>query len=179
MHTYISILRGINVSGKNIVKMADLKQLYQTLGFLDVITYIQSGNVVFKTKEQNINIMKKNINNIITTQYGYNIPVLILKSDKLRKIIESVPFKDFETSKLYVTFLANKCTNPPIDLILEKKAGSELVHLSEEAVYVFCPDGYGKTKLSNNFLEKQLKVAATTRNWKTVNKLLELTFINN
>ena len=65
MHTYISILRGINVSGKNIIKMADLKQLYQTFGFLDVQTYIQSRNVVFKTKEQNIGFIGKTVNKLL------------------------------------------------------------------------------------------------------------------
>jgi len=179
MNTYISILRGINVSGKNIIKMTDLKQLYEGLSFIDVQTYIQSGNVIFRTKEQNIVSIEKTITEQISAQYGYDIPVLILKSEKLRKIIESVPFKNIDTSKLHVTFLTNKCTNSPIDQIMEKKASSELVHLTEEAVYIFCPDGYGKTKLSNNYLEKKLKVAATTRNWKTVNKLLELTLTEN
>ena len=105
---------------------------------------------------------------------GYNIPVLVLKSEKLKKIIETVPFNNIDTSKLYVTFLAKKSTNPPLDQIMDKKASSELVHITEEAVYIYCPDRYGKTKLSNNFLEKKLKVSATTRNWKTVNKLMGL-----
>ncbi|MCK5672410.1 MAG: DUF1697 domain-containing protein [Spirochaetales bacterium] len=178
MNTYISILRGINVSGKNIIKMADLKQLYETLGFMEVQTYIQSGNVIFRTKEQNIITIEKTIKEHIITHFGYDIPVLVIKSEKLKKIVETLPFTDIDTTKLHVTFLSNKCINPPLDQIIEKKASSELVHFTEEAVYIFCPDGYGKTKLSNNFLEKKLKVSATTRNWKTVNKLLELALNN-
>lgn len=178
MNTYISILRGINVSGKNIIKMTDLKQLYEKLSFIDVQTYIQSGNVVFKTKEQNIVTLEKAIKEQINTQFGYDIPVLVIKSEKLKKIIETVPFKNIDTSKLHVTFLANISTNPLVEQIMEKKASSELVHLTEKAVYIYCPDGYGKTKLSTNFLEKKLKVSATTRNWKTVNKLLELSLNN-
>jgi len=109
MNTYISILRGINVSGKNIIKMTDLKQLYEGLSFIDVQTYIQSGNVIFRTKEQNIVSIEKTITEQISAQYGYDIPVLILKSEKLRKIIESVPFKNIDTSKLHVTFLSSCC----------------------------------------------------------------------
>ncbi len=96
-----------------------------------------------------------------------------------KNIIESLPFTDIDLTKLHVTFLSNKCSNPPIDQIMDKKNVSELVHISEEAVYIYCPDGYGKTKLNNNFLEKKLEVSATTRNWKTVNKLCTLASENN
>ncbi len=104
MNTYISILRGINVSGKNIIKMADLKQLYETLGFMEVQTYIQSGNVIFRTKEQNIITIEKTIKEHIITHFGYDIPVLVIKSEKLKKIVETLPFTDIDTTKLHVTF---------------------------------------------------------------------------
>jgi uncharacterized protein (DUF1697 family) len=175
MNTYISILRGINVSGKNIIKMAELKKLYENLGFLEVQTYIQSGNVIFLSKENNINYIEKTIRNQIRDIFGYDIPILIIKSENLRKVIETLPFKDIDNSKLYVTFLSNKCINPPVDKIMNKKGNNELIQIEGQVVYIYCPDGYGKTKLSNNFLEKQLKIHATTRNWKTINKLMEIT----
>jgi len=174
MNTYISILRGINVSGKNILKMADLKQLYETLGFMEVQTYIQSGNIIFRTNEQNIVTIEKTIKEKINSQFGYDIPVLIMNFEKLREIIEALPFKKIDTTKLHVTFLSNKSESTHYDQIIEKKTKTELIHIAEDAVYIYCPDGYGKTKLSNNFLEKKLKVSATTRNWKTVNKLMGL-----
>jgi uncharacterized protein (DUF1697 family) len=174
MNTYICILRGINVSGKNIIKMADLKQLFEAMGFINVKTYIQSGNVIFESKEQSTYNLGTSINEKINSKFGYNVPVLVKKSDYLRKIVATLPFSNIDTSKLYVTFLSGKCTNPPMEQILEKKGHTELIHIEEETVYIYCPDGYGKTKLSNNFLEKKLQISATTRNWKTVNKLLEL-----
>lgn len=174
MNTYISILRGINVSGKNIIKMADLRLQLEFLGFDGVITYIQSGNIVFKSEEQNSDKLQTVIRNHIKSKYGFIIPVLVLKPEYIKSIIDTLPFTDIDPTKLHVTFLSTKCSNPPIDQIMDKKNGSELVHITEDAVYIYCPDGYGKTKLNNNFLEKKLNVTATTRNWKTVNKLLEL-----
>lgn len=174
MHTYISILRGINVSGKNIIKMVVLKQLFETMGYKNVETYIQSGNVIFSAEEKNIKNLEFSIKDQINNKFGYDIKVLVLTPEKLNRIIKALPFKNIDTSKLSVTFLADKCSNPPINQILEKKSNSELIHIAEEAVYIYCPEGYGRTKLSNNFLEKKLNIDATTRNWKTVNRLLEL-----
>ena len=174
MKTYISILRGINVSGKNSIKMDALKSLYETIGLKDVKTYIQSGNVVFRSEEQNTNNLESTIREQINSKFGYDVKVLVLSPEELEEIIDSVPFTDRNISKLHVTFLSSIPTTPPVDKIMDKKSDTELVYIVNKAVYLYCPDGYGKTKLSNSFLEKQLKVTATTRNWKTANKLLEM-----
>ncbi len=179
MKAYISILRGINVNGKNRIKMDELRNLYETIGLREVKTYIQSGNVVFKSAEQNTYNLESAIGKQINSKYGYDVKVLVLTPIGLEEIIESTPFRDRDISKLHVTFLSRVPTIPPVANIMDKKSGTELIRIAKKAVYLYCPDGYGKTKLSNGFLEKQLKVTATTRNWKTVNKLLELANTDN
>jgi uncharacterized protein (DUF1697 family) len=154
--------------------MDELKDLYETIGFKVVKTYIQSGNVVFTSEEQNTDNLESTIGKHINSKYGYNVIVLVLSPEALEKIVVSVPFADRDISKLHVTFLSNIPYKPSLEKIMDKKSDTELVYIAEKAVYLYCPDGYGKTKLSNSFLEKQLKVTATTRNWKTVNKLREL-----
>ena len=108
MHTYISILRGINVSGQKKIIMTDLLKLYEDLGFIDVKTYIQSGNVVFNsTKKVSNALLVKQIESKINEIYGFQVPVIIRTADDLEKIIASNPFKAESTENLYVTFLSN------------------------------------------------------------------------
>lgn len=174
MKTYISILRGINVSGKNRIKMDELRDLYETIGLKNVKTYIQSGNAVFTSDEQSTDNLETTIRGQINSKFGYDVKVLVLCTAALEKIIDSLPFTGRDVAKLHVTFLSSMPATTSMDKIIDKKSDAELIYIAEKAVYLYCPDGYGKTKLSNSFLEKQLNVTATTRNWKTVNKLLEL-----
>ncbi len=180
MKTYIALLRGINVSGQKKIIMADLKTMFESLGFTSVITYIQSGNVVFESKKEEITKIEEVIKQGIFKTFGYEVPVLILTHDILKSIYEGNPFLDritegkIEEKKMFFTLLSN----PPDmsstkDLELASGIGEEFV-ITEKVVYFFAANGYGKTKLSNNFFEKKLKCKATTRNLKTVVKLLEL-----
>lgn len=177
MQTYISILRGINVSGQNSIKMANLKTLYEQLGFQSVTTYIQSGNVVFESSETDQEKLSEKIHLKIQSTFGYDIPVLVLAVDIWQRIVENNPFSNNESKDpafLHVTFLA---TAPKLDnkeAICVKRIEGEEIQIVSEAVYLYCPNGYGRTKLNNNFLENKLKVKATTRNWKTTLKLLEI-----
>lgn len=177
MTTYISILRGINVSGRNLIKMDALKKMYAQLGFEQITTYVQSGNVVFTAKKADVKKLGEKISKQIETDFGYQVPVIVLTKTLLQKIVEENPFAgdpQKDSSFLHVTFLAEPpSTYEPKDIEDKKLPGEEL-HYSDNAVYLFCPGGYGNTKLSNAFLEKKLKVAATTRNWKTTTELLNL-----
>ena len=174
---YISILRGINVSGQKKIKMADLKALYESLGFDHVATYIQSGNVIFKSKKKKIELSAI-IEQAIEKQYGFYVPVLIRSVKEMGKVIDNCPFNSLDLeencTKVLVTFLESVPTKSGLNKLMEYvKAPEELVSKGSE-IYLYCPNGYGKSKLSNNFLEQKLGLTATTRNWKSVVKLYEL-----
>jgi len=176
-HTYIAILRGINVLGKNIIKMERLRRMMERLGFGEVRTYIQSGNVVFRTKNQSLTDITDLITDGIHTEFEFEVPVIVLDIGMLESIINQNPFvpdTSLDTAKMHVTFLSSP--PPPFDreAIEAKKQDGERISFSAQAVYLYCPNGYGNTKLSNEFLEKKLNVTATTRNWRTVLELLRL-----
>lgn len=182
MAKYISILRGINVSGQKKIKMADLTLLYQALGFSEVITYIQSGNVIFKT-ESNGDIedkarVKAMLEQAIKQQYGFDVPVEIRTVGEFNDVLNNIPFGDVnieqDGTKILVTFLSDLPSSDRVNALeLLVKIPERLV-VDGTRVYLHCPDGYGKSKLSNTFIEHQLGVSATTRNWKTVTTLCQL-----
>lgn len=175
MKTYIALLRGINVSGKNIIKMEALKKMFFDLGFKKVKTYIQSGNVIF-TNGQNLSktVLSQLITSKIKVTFELDIPVLLLENEELRTNIAQLPFSDYEEKNIYLTFLNEYIKNSNLDKILEKRSEGETIHIIENVIYLECKNGYGNTKITNAFLEKQLKVLCTTRNLKTSRKLLEL-----
>jgi len=177
MHIYISMLRGINVGGSKKILMKDLISLYESLGFKNVRTYVQSGNVIFDDSEKNAGKLEEKIEKKIKVAYGYDVKVIIRKAEDLRKILAGNPFlkkKDVDTIRLYVTFLAGKPAKTKIDGLKDVKFAPDEFIIDGKEVFIYAPGGYGETKLSNNFFEKSLGVAATTRNWNSVNKLFEM-----
>ncbi len=177
METYISILRGINVSGKNIIKMADLKAMYQSMLFEEVKTYIQSGNVIFRTNENDTKALEDLITQKIKNSFGFDVPVIVFKSDTLAAIVAHNPYvkrEEKDTSFMHITFLAEPPKTFDKEQIVNKKKADEEISFSDKVLYLYCPNGYGKTKLTTSFLEKKLNVKTTTRNWKTTLKLLTL-----
>ena len=177
MKTYVAILRGINVSGKNKIKMDALKSSFSSLGFEKVQTYIQSGNVVFQYQEMSSEDLAELINKQILDDFGFDVPVLVLEAVQLASILKNNPFVGDESKEvqfLHVTFLKEHPANVNEEKITAHVKGAEEFAISDGVVYLYCPHGYGKTKLNNNFFESQLKVPATTRNWKTTLKLLEI-----
>jgi len=177
MKTYICLLRGINVSGKNIIKMDALKQMFESLGATNVKTYIQSGNVVFQYKDEKPVALETLITSRILADFGFDVPVQVLSSEKLKRIVENNPFlKDSSKDEafLHLTFLSEPPQKIDQEILFSKKTGNEEIVITDAVAYLYCPHGYGGTKLNNNFLENKLKVQATTRNWKTTLKLLEM-----
>ena len=177
MNTYISILRGINVSSKNLIKMNLLKELYESLGFCQVITYIQSGNVIFQANLMPAEELEKLITNAIKTKFSFIVPVIVLETVELKTILTQNPFttkRNEDIEKLHITFLSQ---NPALESVNSLNSNNYLpdeFFVSEKAVYLFCPNGYGRTKLTNTFIESKLKVSATTRNMKTTLELLRI-----
>ncbi|WP_319589472.1 DUF1697 domain-containing protein [uncultured Draconibacterium sp.] len=178
MNKYVAILRGINVGGKNKIKMDALKSSLSILGFEQVQTYIQSGNVVFRFQETSLEDLAKLINKQIQKEFGFDVPVLVLCAEQLANIVSNNPFVGNENKVaqfLHVTFLKENQVNVNEEKITAQVKAREEFLISNGVIYLYCPQGYGKTKLNNNFFESQLKVSATTRNWKTTLKLLEMT----
>ncbi len=174
MHTYISLLRGINISGHRKIKMIDLKALYESLGLKKVTTYIQSGNVIFESEEKDRNKLTQNIEGVIFKEYEFKIPVFIYTPNDFKKILKEQPFPQEDIKPLMVSLLDQAPDKKHLSKLEVLDTNYEQFELKENVVYLYFLNGYGKAKLSNNFLESKLKVTATTRNWRTMNKLLEL-----
>lgn len=172
--TYVALLRGINLGGHKIVKMDRLRKTFEELGFEDVKTYIQSGNVVFKASAQAPENLAKRIEEKVLRQFGFAVPVVVKTSDEIGDVIRNNPLvkeKGIDLSKLHVTFLSGAPEKSALKVLEAIAAGPDQFRGSGAAIYLHCPNGYHETKLGNNVLEKMLKVGATTRNWKTVNQL--------
>jgi len=180
MQIFISILRGINVSGQKKILMIDLKALYENLKFTDVETYIQSGNVIFKSNEKLSDIeFAKKIEEEIYKKYDFQVPVIIRRIDEMKHIISANPFlkeENIDLKKIHVTFLSEVPDKKNVESIVSVDFSPDKFVIRRKEVYLYIPDSYGETKISNNFFEKKLKVKATTRNWNTVNKLSEMAF---
>lgn len=175
--TYITLLRGINVGGHHKIQMADLKSWLLELGFEDIITYIQSGNIIFQSTETDTSTLSQSIHQIIKEKKGYQIPVLTLTKQEFEQSISNFPWKDNlekDPQFFHLTFLDSNPKNSDIEQMSAKSFLPDEFIIKDKTVYLYCPTSYGKTKLNNTFLEKQLKVSATTRNWKTVNELFNI-----
>jgi uncharacterized protein (DUF1697 family) len=173
--TYVALLRGINVSGRRKVSMADLRTLFGDLGSEDVTTYVQSGNVVFRSRADSGELIDA-IRTGIGRALGLDVTVLLRTKAELARIVAANPFvsEGREATKLHVTFLAGAPARERVRALEPKRGGADEFRVVGREVYLHCPNGYGRTKLDNAYFEKQLDVAATTRNWKTVTKLAEL-----
>jgi uncharacterized protein (DUF1697 family) len=174
MKTYVSMLRGINVSGHRRVRMEELKQIYVSLGYRNVRTYLQSGNAVFEGAGASTETLTKEIENSLKQRLGLDVPVLIRTDDELRLLIKNNPLAGRDEERLHVTFLYNKPGVFPLDRINEAVGKGEAFSMVDREVYLFCPNSYGQTKLTNTFFERVLKTTATTRNWRTTKSLISL-----
>jgi uncharacterized protein (DUF1697 family) len=177
MTTYISLLRGINVSGQKKIKMAALKIVYESLKFEHVKTYIQSGNVVFQSSNDKVTI-KNNIETAINEHFAFDVPVLILTQEQLENTTKNLPFLainiEEEGSKIIVFFLSESISNDQENTLGAYLTNSEQLVLDQNVIYLYCPEGSGKSKLTNKLVETKLGLTSTARNIKTVNKLLSL-----
>lgn len=177
MITYIALLRGINVSGKNIIKMAELKQLFIDLGFHEVTTYIQSGNVIFQSSQKNSSKLEEQITEQIKKEFGHTIKVLVITKKQLKAVFESNPFlknNEIDIKAIYAIILKANCLPEGIKLLQPYLVNNEEIKIIDNCVYIHYPKGAGKSKLTINIIEKKLETIATSRNWRTITKLVEL-----
>jgi len=177
VHTYICLLRGINVSGQKKIKMVDLKVSLEKLNFKEIATYIQSGNIVFKSEIDSTTELEKHIHDIILKDFGFDVPTLVKTSKEVRDAFEQNPFEKDATKDpklFYVVFLKNKPASENIAHLKTYDYSPEVYVLKDKIIYFYAANGAGKAKMSNNFFENKLKTQATTRNWRTTHKLVEL-----
>jgi len=178
MQPYIAILRGINVSGHNKIPMLELKAMFEGLGYKSVVTYIQSGNVIFKTaKAKDDTVIASKVEAAINRTFNYTVPVIIRSLQEMETAVTNNPFigqDGIDIEKLHITFLASVPDTASLEKISQYDYPPDKFIILQKEVYLYCPGGYGNTKLSNTFFENKLKTTATTRNWKTVNTLAEL-----
>ncbi len=174
---YVAMLRGINVGGQKIVKMENLRSSFEALGFRGVRTYVQSGNVIFETAKASPNHLAKSIEGKILSDFRFSVPLVLRTSDEMKKIVNDNPFlkeRGIDHSKLHITFLSELPAEAALGKLDGLNTDLEQFRIKGREVYLYCPNGYGRTRLSNATFEKLLSVRATTRNWKTVTTLVEM-----
>jgi uncharacterized protein (DUF1697 family) len=177
MAVIISMLRAVNVGGHNKIKMDALRALYESLGFRDVQSYVQSGNVVFRTKERDLHALTTRIQDRIEKRFGFRPGVVLRTRSELGDVIRRNPFakrRDIEPNKFLVTFLASEPDAEALDKARTIKTAPEEVKFDGREVFIYFPNGMARPKISLPAIERALGTSGTGRNWNSVNKLLEI-----
>lgn len=177
MKKFIALLRGINVSGQKLIKMSELKTLFEKTGFQNVETYIQSGNVIFSTKETSTEKLSVKISSAIKKHFEFDVQVIVVTPEEIEDALKKNPFikKKKDTDKLYTIFLSSIPPKSNVEKLDSANYLPEEFKIVGKHIYLFVPNGYGKAKLNNNLFENKLKVFGTARNLKTLNALIGLT----
>jgi len=170
MNTYIALFRGINVGGRNILPMKSLTELFESMGCENIKTYIQSGNVVFQTKQDSKLELTKQLSSKVHESHGFEPKVLLLDKSELASAVANNPFPVEEGKLLHFFFLSEAAESPDLEKIDAAKVPTESYKLSDQVFYLYAPDGVSRSKLFAK-VEKCLGVPATARNWNTVSKL--------
>jgi len=170
---YIAFLRAINVGGR-VVKMDDLKKMLAMPGFKNITSYIQSGNLVFDHSETDMEVLINKVEARLLKALGYEVKTFLRTPEELEAVIKNNPFKKYpEDMNLHVSVMSAQPEGDAVTQLLSLQTELEQFRIAGSEAYILVKKGaYGETKFSNTFLEKKLKLAATTRNWATVNKML-------
>jgi uncharacterized protein (DUF1697 family) len=177
MAVIVAMLRGVNLAGHNMIKMEALRALCESLGLRDAQTYVQSGNVVFRTKERNLAALAKRMEDAIERSFGFRPDVIFRTTSELRDVITRNPFgkrRGIDPSKLLVTFLSSDPSAEAREQVLRLETDPEELHIDGREVYIYFPNGVARPKLSWVAIAKKLGTCGTGRNWNSVTKLLEM-----
>jgi uncharacterized protein (DUF1697 family) len=177
MAVVIAMLRGVNLGPHNRIKMDALRDLCGSIDLHNAQTYVQSGNIVFRTKERNLAALAKKIQAAIEKKFGFRSEVILRTTPEMRAVVARNPFailKDIEPGKLLVDFLASAPGSEARTSVLAIKTDPEKLYVEGRELYIYFPDGVGRSKLSWSRLEKILKTPGTARNWNSVTKLLAM-----
>jgi uncharacterized protein (DUF1697 family) len=174
--TYICFLRGVNVGGNKLLKMAELKALFDALKLRDAKTYLQSGNVVFRSDETDRALLTRRIEDGIFKKSGMEVKIILRTTDELRKVIAANPLPpdNRNPSGLLVAFLGDTIADTAKALLTSLKIASEELHFGKQELYIYFAEGMARSKIANALTEKKLGVNVTARNWNTVNALLKM-----
>lgn len=171
---YIILLRAVNVSGKNIIKMADLRTYLAAAGFSGVQTYIQSGNIILRSGDSPDRLQAQ-VKQLILEQFGCTVEVFAVTPQQVEQLLHAIPWQqEMSPSRLFITWLDS---TPSPELLASLQAidhGNEQFEVQGNVLYFYLPDGMAKAKMNNSYFEKKLKVTGTGRNLNTFSKLLEL-----
>ena len=175
MNTYIVLLRGVMPSGKNsIPKMAYLREILEKGGFINVKTYIQSGNIVLQTELSPVQISQK-VHQLIKENIGAELPVVIKTADEIEQVLNENPFTNgYDIKRVFFTLFNDELSQELANELKTQDFGEEKFDFTKKALYMYLPKDASRSKLSNNFLEKKLKIIATTRNFNTLSKLVAM-----
>jgi len=171
------MLRGVNVGPHNRIRMDELRALYASLRLSDPRTYVQSGNVIFRTKEKNSPELARKIQDAIEKKFGFAPAAILRTPEEFRKTIVANPFakrKDIHPGRLLVTFLASEPSAEGRAAVLALDPGPEELHLIGRELYIYFPNGAGRSKLQWSSLDKKLETVGTARNLNSVTKMLEI-----
>jgi uncharacterized protein (DUF1697 family) len=177
MKTHLALLRGINVSGHKMINMIALKKALESIGFTDVVTYIQSGNVFVTTAEESPTKVGFLIKQEIFKSFGHDVPVIVVGKDDLQACLERNLFlneTEIDLKKLYVSFISSELPENMITQLNLNFIKPDEIQLDGKRIYLKYDISPAKTRLDNKWIEKSMNVVSTTRNWNTVNKLLEM-----
>jgi uncharacterized protein (DUF1697 family) len=174
MPIYVSMLRGINVGAHKRIKMEQLRTSFATLGFEQVKTYIQSGNVIFKTTKLSPELLSRKIEERILSNFGFPVSVVSRTAAEMANAIESNPFlkkRGIDQDKLHIMFLSDAPTALALTKLAALTAAPDQSRCLGKEIYLYLPNGAGKSSLMRSSLDRVLSVVTTTRNWRTVNTL--------
>ena len=174
---YVALLRGINVGGNTMIKMAELKAVFQGCGFENVLTYINSGNLAFDPQSDGDELLLvSRLEKAIETNFGKQIPVMIREQSSIDNIIASNPFEGESEShkEMHVLFLREEMPTEKVDQLMNAAPRGERFAVIGREIYCHLPLGVADSLLGKSFIEKKLKVAVTGRNWRTVERLATL-----
>ena len=177
MTTHLALLRGINVSGHNMIKMEALKTTLENIGFQNVQTYIQSGNVFVDTDEESASKVGFLIKQEIFKVFGHEVPIVVISKEDLEACFKNNPFlkeKDADIKKLYVAFVSIALRSESINDLKISQFKPDEASIDGNRIFIKYAVGAGKTRLDQKYIEKKLNVTATIRNWNTVTQLLKI-----
>lgn len=173
---YVALLRGINVGGNTMIKMAELKKSFEAVGLENVTSYVNSGNLGFDSKKISENSLVKKLEDVVERDFGKRIPVIVREQKEIPDIIAANPFEgEFESHKeMHVLFLREGMPADKMQQLLDAAPKGERYAAIGRELYCHLPMGVIDSLLGKSFIEKKLKLAVTGRNWRTVQKLAEL-----
>jgi uncharacterized protein (DUF1697 family) len=173
---YVAFLRGINVGGKNKIKMETLREVCSAIGFENVKTYINSGNIIFETSKSDEKKLAEKIEKAIEKEFGLNIKTMVRSIEEIKNIVENNPFDgQFENDKdLHVFFLDEDLPDEKCELLLAQANENEMYFVRNLEIFCLLRISVLDSLMGKDYIGKKLKVSATARNWRTVNKVLEL-----